>query len=90
MALRIVHDFMQTTQNGNVLNLYLSRSSNVSVEFAEELGHLTRTQEDRQIYSYIQEHYPQIPINQVRLVTGDGQVVTLSYMSMMADVRPRT
>ncbi|KEO82178.1 hypothetical protein [Tumebacillus flagellatus] len=85
MPLQIVHDFLQETENGAVLTLYLSHHNDV--EFAEELGRFEDPFDDRNVYAYIQRHYPQTPINHVRVVTGDHRVTTLSYMSILAHKR---
>lgn len=74
---------MQETDNGLVLTLYLSRR-NVEVEFAAELGRFENRRDDETIVRYIAERFPRTPINRVRVVTGSGDVVTLSYMSVMA------
>ena len=86
MPLTVVHDFLQETENGYVLTVYLSRESDV--EFAGELGRFENPLDDRYVFAYIRRKFPQTPINQVRVVTGEGDVETLSYMSMMAEVRP--
>ncbi|PWK05970.1 hypothetical protein [Tumebacillus permanentifrigoris] len=85
MPLQIVHDFLQETENGTILTLYLSRHTDV--EIAQELGRFEDPFDDRNVYSYIQRRYRQLPINQIRLVTGEHQVITLSYMSILAHKR---
>lgn len=85
MPLQIVHDFLQECENGTILNLYLS--SRCDIEVAEELGRFEDPFDDRNVYSYIQRHYPQTPINQIRLITGQHKVITLSYMSVLAHKR---
>ncbi|MGB8954834.1 MAG: hypothetical protein WCC10_05635 [Tumebacillaceae bacterium] len=85
MPLTVVHDFLKETENGYILTLYLSRESDV--EFASELGRFENPLDDRYIFAYIRRHHPETPINQVRIVTGDGDIEMLSYMSVMAGVR---
>jgi len=86
MAIKIVHDYLQTTQNGYVLNVYLSRDSDV--EFAEDLGRLGNRQDDAALFSYIHNHYPHTPISQIRMIDSEGDVHRLSLMSVMGDARP--
>ncbi|MBL0389327.1 hypothetical protein JJB07_22300 [Tumebacillus sp. ITR2] len=85
MPLQIVHDFLQETENGAILTVYLAR--HLDVEFAEDLGRFEDPFDDRNIYAYIQRHYPQVPFNQIRVVTGDHKVTMLSYMSILAHKR---
>lgn len=81
--LRIVHEFLrETDDNGFVLSLYLSRDSDV--EFAEELGRLEDPAADHFLYAYVKRHHPHTPVNQIQLVDGDGNVQTLSFMSILA------
>lgn len=87
MTMKIVHDYLQTTSNGYVLNVYLSRNS--QVEFADDLGRLAHQQNDETLFSYIRNHYPDTAISQVRVIDAGGEVHRLSYMSVMADVRPQ-
>lgn len=87
MPLTIVHDFLKETEEGYILNLYLSRFSDV--EFASELGRMENPIDDRYLFSYIHRKYPQTPINKVRLVTGDAKIVTMDFMTLMVDVRPQ-
>ncbi|ASS76640.1 hypothetical protein CIG75_17805 [Tumebacillus algifaecis] len=88
MPLEIVHDFLRENENGIVLTLYLSRN-NQQVEFAEELGRMENPVDDRYLYAYIRRNYPNTPINHVQIVSWDHQVRTLSYMSILADVKPK-
>jgi hypothetical protein len=87
MPITIVHDYLRETEDGNVVTLYLSRNSS-DVEFAEELGRMESPVDDRYIYAYIKRKYPDTAVNHVQIVSGDHQIRTLSYMSIMADVRP--
>ncbi len=87
MTLKIVHDYLQTTQNGYVLNVYLSR--NTDVEFADDLGRLASHQDDETLCSYIRERYPRTAISQIRVINSDGQVHRLSYMSVLGDAQPQ-
>jgi len=87
MPINIVHDFLQETENGYVLTVYLARD-NINVEFASELGRFERRIDDRDVFMHMRSKYPGVPINHIRVVTGDAEVVTLTYMSMLADVQP--
>jgi hypothetical protein len=86
VPITIIHDFLQETENGYVLNLYLSRESDV--EFAEELGRLENPVDDRYVYSYVHRKFPKTPINKVRLIDGKADILTIPYMTLMADVKP--
>ena len=85
MPVAVVHDFLQETENGYTLNLYLSRNS--ETEFAGELGTFENPLDERYVVAYIRMNHPQTPVNHVRVVTGEGDVVTLSYMTLLAGVR---
>lgn len=87
MPITVVHEFLRENENGLVLTLYLSRADQ-DVEFAAELGRMENPVDDRYLYSYIKRRHPNTPINHVQIVNWDAQVTTLSYMSIMADVRP--
>jgi hypothetical protein len=83
MSLSVVHEFLQNTEEGLILTLYLSRRS--EVEFAADLGSFQNDADDQTIQAYIAEHHPQTPFNLIRVVTGEGKVVTLSYMCILSD-----
>ncbi|MFD2172049.1 hypothetical protein [Tumebacillus lipolyticus] len=86
MRLAVVHNYLRETENGNVLTLYLSKNSDV--EIAEELGRMENPLDDRYLYAYIKRNFPDTPINLVQIVGSDHQIRTLSYMSILAGVRP--
>ena len=79
----IMHDFLKETENGLLLTVYLSRRRS-DVEFDLEFGHLEPPEADQQLLQYIRTRYPRLPLSQVRIVTGDAEVVTLPYMSILA------
>jgi hypothetical protein len=86
VPITIVHDFLQVTENGYVLNLYLSPQSDV--EFADEIGRLENPIDDRYLFSYVHRKFPKTPINKVRLIDGKADIVTVPFMTLMADVKP--
>ena len=86
MPIRIVHEFLQETENGLTLTLYLSRHSNV--EFSDEPGEaalLPVPEDDHEIVHYVRRHHPRTPISQLRLVTGDGKILIMPYMTVLAE-----
>jgi hypothetical protein len=79
MPIRIVHEFLQETEEGLLLTLYLSRNSHV--EFGDEVGETVQPvpEDEREIDRYIRRRHPHTPISQIRLVTGDAKILVIPY-----------
>jgi hypothetical protein len=82
MPVAVAHDFLQETENGLILTLYLSRLS--EVEFASDLGAFNDPEADTLVLSYIHEKYPRMPFSKLRIVDGDSNVYTVPYMTFLA------
>lgn len=90
MPIRIVHEFLQETEDGYLLTLYLSHGS--QVEFADEpggIGVLPAPTDDHEIVAYVRRRHPKRPISKLRLVTGDAKILILPYMTVLAEAHSR-